>query len=133
MREHAPDFDVSDALLTHEEPENAYGIVRKLIEEKPDLRGIFVNGGGISGVLRAMRELPRKRRREIRIVCRDIGPETRKGLSEGLITASLCHPVDKMPQELIDVMLHLVERTGTPSIEQRIVPFDILTPESIWT
>jgi DNA-binding LacI/PurR family transcriptional regulator len=133
MREHAPDFDVSDALLTHEEPENAYGIVRKLIEERPELRGIFVNGGGISGVLRAMRELPRERQREIRIVCRDIGPETRKGLSEGLITASLCHPVDKMSHELIDVMLHLVERTDTASIEQRIVPFDILTPESIWT
>jgi LacI family transcriptional regulator, galactose operon repressor len=133
MRKHAPDFDVSDTLLTHEEPENAYAIVRKLIEEKPGLRGIFVNGGGISGVLRAMRELPPERQREIRIVCRDIGPETRKGLSEGLITASLCHPVDKMPQELIDVMLHLVERTDTASIEQRIVPFDILTPESIWT
>ena len=133
MREHAPDFDVRDTLLTHEEPENAYGIVRKLIEEKQDLRGIFVNGGGISGVLRAMREQPPERQREIRIVCRDIGPETRKGLSEGLITASLCHPVDKMPQELIDAMLHLVERTGTASIEQRIVPFDILTPESIWT
>jgi len=133
MREHAPNFNVSDTLLTHEEPENAYEIVRKLIEEKPDLRGIFVNGGGISGVLRAMRELPSERRREIRIVCRDIGPETRKGLSEGLITASLCHPLDKLPQELIDVMLHLVERTDTASIEQRIVPFDILTPESIWT
>lgn len=133
MREHAPNFDVSETLLTHEEPQNAYEIVRKLIKEKPDLRGIFVNGGGISGVLRAMRELPPERRREIRIVCRDIGPETRKGLSEGLITASLCHPLDELPQELIDVMLHLIERTDTASIEQRIVPFDILTPESIWT
>jgi LacI family transcriptional regulator len=133
MREHAPAYNVSETQLTHEVPDNAYAIVRRLIEEEPDLRGIFVNGGGISGVLRALRELPLDRQRMIRIVCSDIGPETRKGLSEGLITASLCHPIDKMPQELIDVMLRLIERRDAASIEQRIVPFDILTPESIWT
>ncbi len=133
MREHASAFNICETQLTHEVPENAYAIVRRLIEEEPDLRGIFVNGGGISGVLRALRELPLDRQRMIRVVCSDIGPETRKGLSEGLITASLCHPIDKMPQELIDVMLRLIERRDAASIEQRIVPFDILTPESIWT
>ncbi|ASY65390.1 Transcriptional regulator, LacI family (plasmid) [Sinorhizobium sojae CCBAU 05684] len=133
MREHAREFHVTDTFLTHEEPENAYAIVRKLIAEEPDLRGIFVNGGGISGVLRAMRERPPERLGEIRIVCSDIGPETRRGLTEGLITASLCHPLEKMPQELIDVMLRQIERKDTTSVEQRIVPFEILTPESIWT
>lgn len=133
MRENAPSFQIGDTLLTHEVPENAYEVVRNLIEQEPDVRGIFVNGGGISGVLRAMREIMPDQRSKIRIICSDIGPETRKGLSEGLITASLCHPLDKMPAELIDVMLRLIDRRDTASIEQRIVPFDILTPESIWT
>lgn len=133
MREHAPDFHVSETLLTHEEPECAFNIVRKLIDEEPDLQGIFVNGGGISGVLRAIRELPPESRHEIRIVCRDIGPEARKGLSEGLITAALCHPAEKMSDELISVMLRLCEHRDIGSIEQRIVPFEIITPESIWT
>lgn len=133
MREHAPEIHVSETFLTHEVPENAYAIVRRLIEEEPELRGIFVNGGGISGVLRALRELLPEQQRKIRIVCSDIGPETRKGLSEGLITASLCHPLERMPRELIDVMLRLIERRDAASIEQRIVPFDILTPESMWT
>ncbi|SCW50060.1 LacI family transcriptional regulator [Rhizobium mongolense subsp. loessense] len=133
MREYAPDFHVSETFLTHEEPENAYAIVRKLITEEPDLKGIFVNGGGISGVLRAVREQSPERQREVRIVCSDVGPETRRGLTEGLITASLCHPLDRMPEELLDVMLRLIERKDTLSVEQRIVPFEILTPESIWT
>jgi LacI family transcriptional regulator len=133
MREHAPAFHVSETLLTHEVPDNAYAIVRRLIAEEPDLKGIFVNGGGISGVLRAMRELPLDQQRKIRIVCSDIGPEARKGLTEGLITAALCHSVEKMPRELIDVMLRLVDRRDNASIEQRIVPFEIVTPESIWT
>ena len=131
MREHASHIPVSDTLLTHEEPETAYATVRKLMQDEPDLRGIFVNGGGISGVLRAIRELEPERQRDIRIVCRDIGPETRKGLSEGLVTAALRHPLDRMPEQLIDVMLHSVERRETTSIEQRIVPFEIVTPESL--
>ncbi|WP_394886220.1 LacI family DNA-binding transcriptional regulator [Mesorhizobium sp. AaZ16] len=133
MREHAPAFHVSETLLTYEVPDNAYAIVRRLIAEEPDLKGIFVNGGGISGVLRAMRELPPDQQRKIRVVCSDIGPETRKGLTEGLIIAALCHSVEKMPRELIDVMLRLVDRRDSASIEQRIVPFEIVTPESIWT
>lgn len=80
-----------------------------------------------------MRELSPERQRKIHVVSRDIGPETRKGLSEGLITASLCHPLERMSQELIEVMLRRLESKETNSIEQRILPFEILTPESIWT
>nr|WP_246432696.1 substrate-binding domain-containing protein [Rhizobium leucaenae] len=133
MREHAPQLHVSEPLLTFEEPDLAYQIVHNLLAAESELCGLFVKGGGISGVLRAVRELSSERQSKIKIVSRDVGPETRKGLSEGLITASLCHPSDRMAQELIDVMLRRLELRDTPSIEQRIVPFDILTPESIWT
>ena len=133
MRERAPDFHVQDTCLTNEEPDTAYEMVRRLIDGESDLIGIFVNGGGISGVLRAMREFDVARRKDIRIVCRDIGPEARKGLVEGLITAALPHSLKKMPEELIDIMLDRIERRGQASIQQRIVPFDIVTPESVWT
>lgn len=131
MREHAPHITVSDALPTQEEPENAYRMVRTSLAETPDMIGIFVSGGGISGVLRAMRELSAEKQAGIRIVCRDMGSETRKGLSEGLITAALCHPLERISDELIDVMLDRVGQTSTPSIIQRIVPFEIITPESV--
>lgn len=133
MRENAPEFTVTETFLTHEEPDNAYATIKDLLSNETDLKGVFVNGGGISGVLRAVRELPMESQRNIRVVCSDIGPETRRGLSEGLITASLSHPLDKMPQELVAVMLRRIESGDTGSMEQRIVPFEILTPESIWT
>jgi LacI family transcriptional regulator len=132
MREHAPNIIVGDSVPTQEEPDNAYRIVHTLLRDESDLVGIYVGGGGISGVLRAVRELPLERRHDIRIVCRDLGPETRKGLTEGLITAALCHPMEKISAELIDVMLSLVGRREAGSIIQRIVPFEIITPESVW-
>lgn len=131
MREHASQLSMSDPILTHEEPNVAYDVVRGLLETERDIAGLWVNAGGISGVLRAFRELPPDK--HCTIVCRDIGPETRKGLSEGLISASLCHPPERMCQELVEVMLRRLESRDGSSIQQRIVPFDILTPESIWT
>jgi LacI family transcriptional regulator len=131
FRENAPDFSISEAIPTHEEPDHAYDIVSRIAKDYGDLSGIFVSGGGISGVLRAVRELPAERQSKVRIVCRDIGPETRKGLTEGLITAALCHPTEACSDALVDSLLTAVgkERDGAPI--QQLLPFEIITPESI--
>lgn len=132
LRERAPQFDVLASLLTHEEPENAYALAKRLLTEQPDLRGIFVNGGGISGVLRALRECRSDAQEKISVVCRDIGPETTKGLGEGLITAALCLPQQRLATDLVDLMLDAVDRKANESVVQRIVPFEVVTPESLW-
>ena len=131
MREHAPHLRVDDSRPTHEEPQEAYRIVTELLSGLDDLRGIYIAGGGISGVLRALREAPEKKRNKVRIVCRDIGPETRKGLTEGLITAALCHPLERTSDELIATMVASLEHRNGTTILQRVVPFEIITPESV--
>lgn len=131
MREHAPHLQVDDSRPTHEEPLEAYRIVSDLLATTEDLRGIYVAGGGISGVLRALREAPGERRRGVRVVCRDIGPETRKGLTEGLITAALCHPLQQTSDELIDTMILALGGRSGGAILQRTVPLEIITPESV--
>jgi LacI family transcriptional regulator len=131
VRENAPDMEVLDAMPTHEEPENAYGMIRSILEGDGDIVGLFISGGGISGVTRAMRELPAQRRREFRIVCRDIGPETRTGLTEGLITAALCHPMGPLADALVEVMIASLGDAPPSAIVQRSVPFVIATPENV--
>ncbi|TBE37031.1 LacI family DNA-binding transcriptional regulator [Rhizobium ruizarguesonis] len=131
MREHAPHLQVDDSRPTHEEPQEAYRIVSQLLSELDDLRGIFIVGGGISGVLRALREAPVEKRDKVRVVCRDIGPETRKGLTEGLIMAALCHPLDQISDELIATMIAALEHRDSTTILQRVVPFETITPESV--
>jgi LacI family transcriptional regulator len=133
IREYGQGYQILETLLTHEEPKEAYRVVSALLEKEPDLQGIFVNGGGISGVLQAIRELPLERRSCIKIVCRDVGQEARKGLAEGLISAGLYHPEDIMSNELIRVMLEAYANQGRLSMLQKIVPFAIMTPESLWT
>lgn len=131
IREHAPRLSVDDSRPTHEEPANAYQMVKSLLADAPDLAGIYIAGGGISGVLQALREVPKDQRRTVRVVCRDAGPETRKGLTEGLITASLGHPLDLISERLVDTMLEAIAMQGSGAILQRTVPFEIITPESL--
>jgi LacI family transcriptional regulator len=131
MREHAPHLQIDDSRPTHEEPKEAYRIVTELLSQLDDLRGIYIVGGAISGVLRAVREAPEEKRKMVRIICRDIGPETRKGLSEGLITAALCHPLDQTSNELIATMITVLDHRNSSTVIQRIVPFEIITPESV--
>lgn len=106
-------------------------MVRELLESGDDLRGIYIAGGGISGVLSAIRDAPAERRAGIRVVCRDIGPETRKGLTEGMITAALCHPLAQASDVLIDTMIAATSRRNHGSVLQRLVPMEIITPESV--
>lgn len=39
MRENTPELQVAETLLTHEEPENAYAVIRDIIAAEPGLRG----------------------------------------------------------------------------------------------
>ncbi|WP_324563323.1 LacI family DNA-binding transcriptional regulator [Amaricoccus sp.] len=131
MREHAGHLGIEDSLPTHEEPKEAHRLISKLLAERDDLAGVYVAGGGISGVLQAVREAPEERRRRLRVVCRDIGPETRRGLAEGLITAALCHPLERTSDQLIQTMIDAIRQTNDGVILQRTLPFEIITPENL--
>jgi len=129
IRENASRLTVDDSLPTHEEPNEAHRIVSKLVTEVDDLAGIFIVGGGISGVLRALRESPKPR--PVSLICRDIGPETRKGLAEGLITAALCHPLEQTSAQLVQTMIDSIGQGAEGAILHRSIPFEIITPENV--
>lgn len=131
LREHAPELRIEDSRPTHEESSQAFEMVRDLLKTAEDLTGIFIVGGGISGVLRAMREVPEARRKAIKLICRDIGPETRKGLAEGLITAALCHPLEATSQTLVQAMINAVTQDTSGTAIQYTLPFEIITPANI--
>lgn len=131
LRENAPRLKMRDSEPTHESPEQARAMVERLLAEEKDLVGLFVTGGGISGVLKALRAADPERRKAIRVVGRDLGPETRSGLTEGLITAALCHPLDRISDELVDAMLTAARQKAEAPVTQRIVPMDIVVPASV--
>ena len=130
VREHASHLTIEDSRPTHEDPKRRTESSQASCG-MDDLVGIFVIGGGISGVLQALREAPEEKRRVVRLVCRDIGPETRKGLAEGLITAALVHPLDQTSGQLVQTMIDAIGQQRPGLILQRTIGFDTVTPESL--
>lgn len=131
LREHAPRLVIEESRPTHEEASAAYRMVKELLETTDDLVGILIVGGGISGILQALRQIPEERRKGIRVVCRDIGPDTRKGLSEGLITAALCHPLEATSDLLVQTMIDVIDQNEIGITIQRTIAFEIVTPENV--
>ncbi len=131
IREYHHLLTVDETRPTHEDPNLAYDMVKELVNSTDDLVGILIVGGGISGVVRALKELPEDKRNEIILVCRDSGPITMKGLSEGLINASLCHPLESMSSMLVESLVETVQNDSTTPTMLKTVPFEILMPTNI--
>lgn len=72
---------------THESPEKAYRRAVNLFNSRKNLRGIYISTANSLGVLKAIRELKRKRR--ISVIATDLFPELATSIDEGHVAASL--------------------------------------------
>ena len=129
LREHAPRMTLLDPIATLESDRYAAEATLDLLRRAPDLAGLYVAGGGIGGVLEALRQAPAKRRV---VIAHDLTDTTSKGLAEGLLHAVLSHPFELVARETLRV---LAERSLTKDagagFAQINLPLQITTPESL--
>lgn len=126
-REHAPDFTLLEPLQTFEDWSIARDVTDQLLRRERDLAGIYVSGGGMSGVLEVLRATGRSN--GMVIVGNDLTEHTRLGLIDGIMSMVVSHPLQKMASEAIAQMLADLEQQASPG--KRLIPFDIHTPESL--
>ena len=101
----------------------------ELLERHPDLTGLFVSGGGITGVAAALRDSGRAK--EIVTVAYDLMDVTRAGLLDGTINFLISHPLQMLAHEAIAAMTRAFE--GGPDFPPQSIslPFEIFTPENL--
>lgn len=128
FREHAPSFQVLDAIVNLEEPRIAYEATLDLLKRHPDLVGICVAGGGMEGVIEALRD--ERCAGRLSVVVNELTPVTRAALTDDIVTLVISTPVQDLASGVIEAMLHAIDGRsgGTPS--QLVVPFDIFTSEN---
>ena len=79
FREHPRGFELLEAESTFETASIAREVTERLLERHPDLAGLFVSGGGISGAVAALRESGRAK--EIVTVGYDLTEVTRAAIA----------------------------------------------------
>lgn len=126
-REHGPGFTLLEPLQTFEDKSIARDVTEQLLRREPDLVGLYCAGGGLVGVLEALRASGRGR--SIISVGHDLTEHTRLGLIDNDLSFVLAHPIQRMATEAIGQLLSDL-RTGQGPVKH-LIGFDIYTPENI--
>jgi LacI family transcriptional regulator len=128
VREHAPEFEVMESLVTLESSRYAEEYMLDLLQRQPDLVGFYVDGSGVEGVLQALRSIRVKP--PLIGVGHELTAVTRAGLLEGHLHAVLSNPLPQLASQLVAQMADALVNP-TAGVRQVMVPFDTHTPESV--
>jgi len=129
FRENAPLFSVLDTLVNLETRQLTYEATLDLLARNPDLRGIYVAGGGMEGAIAALREA--RKPREVALVVNEITPESRAALQDHFVTLAISTPLAQMCREVIDQMVQSCEQGISDIRGQRFLEPRLYLPESI--
>ncbi len=129
FREHDRAFVLLEPLPTYESAAVAQEMTERLLSDHPDLVGLYVSGGGISGALSALRTSGRAGK--IVVVGYDLMDVTRAALLDGTMTLVISHPLERLARDAVSAMLRTVSRPPGQSNFTSIVPFDIHVRENL--
>jgi LacI family transcriptional regulator len=129
FREHAPEFALLEPLSTFETSAVAEEITEKLLSEHPDLKGLFIAGGGITGALSALRASGKAT--GIVTVCHQLMDNTRDALLDGTLSLLLNDPLDRLASETLNGMIRACKSPGDTGRQTTVLPFEIITRENI--
>ena len=126
-REHAPELRLHDTVLNLETRQVTYEVVLEMLETLPDLRGIYIAGGGVEGAVEALRESCTPR--QVKLVVHPLTEEIRAALSDEYITSIISTPVQQLARSLVDEMAKTALGQGVKTRSQRFLKPQILFPE----
>lgn len=130
LRETAPQLEVMETFVNLETRQLTYETTLAMLARQPDLRGIYVAGGGMEGAIAALREA--RPPGEVALVVSALTPDSRSGLAEGVVSLVTDTPLEKLCRELFQRMAKAgqnPEETG--DFGQVFLPPDIHISESI--
>ena len=116
FREHASDFEVLETRVNLETPAIAHEAMLDLLQRYKDLAGLYVAGGGMEGVITALREDAADRR--LVTVCNELTPVSRDALADQTIQTVIATPLELLARKLVDLMARTLEKgkATTPTV-----------------
>jgi LacI family transcriptional regulator len=129
FREYAPQFTLLEPLSTFESSTVAQEMTERLLREHPDLIGLYVAGGGISGALAALRASDRAGK--VVTVGYELMDNTRAALLDGILTLVISHPLERLSDEVMSGMIKALNTRPKGRTFTSVLPFDIYTRENI--
>lgn len=128
IREHAPELRLLETLTSFEDRRFAYEATLDVLRRQPDLVGIYAPGGGIEGIVEALRE--RDQGRRVVVVAMELLSETREALLDGTIDVIIETPLDLIARSVVAAMLTRLDNRDAPG-RAVACSFRIYVPENL--
>lgn len=128
LREKAPGLEVLDALVNLETRQLTYEATLALLTRHPNLRGVYVAGGGMEGAIAALREAKRP---DVALIVSALTPDSRAALAEGVALLVLDTPLEKLCAALMAMMTRAALGQGEVARVQVFLAPDLHVGESV--
>lgn len=128
LRERAPGLRLLEPLASFEDRRFAHEATLDLLKRHPDLVGMYVPGGGIEGIVEALRDRPGGS--HVVVVAMDLFTDTRDALLDGTIDLVIATPLTLVARNVVETMLSALDGQASPPIA-RIHPFEIYLAENV--
>ena len=128
VREYAPAFKMVDTMVNLETRQVTYEATLDLLDRQPDLRGIYVAGGGMEGAIAALRETrpPGK----VALVVNELTDTSRKALMDRYATMVIATPLPDLCRDLVEMMIESVLEGQNANAGQHFLTPQLYLPES---
>lgn len=128
LREYAPTFGLLDTVVNLETRQVTYEATLDLLDRHPDLRGIYIAGGGMEGAIAALRETrpPGK----VALVVNELTEDSRKALVDRFVTMVIATPLDTLSEALVQLMIDAVRDGPSAGASQHFLTPQLYLPES---
>jgi LacI family transcriptional regulator len=129
FREHSSGFELLEARLTFESSSISHEVTEELLQQHPDIVGLYVSGGGLSGAIAALRESGRGK--DIVSVGYELTDYTRAALIDGTLNFLITHPLQTVANEAIAAMIRAFDGGADFQPQAINLPFEIYTSENL--
>jgi LacI family transcriptional regulator len=129
FREQSEPFHVLETLVNLDTRRVTYEATLALMERHPDVAGVYLAGGGMEGAIRALREVVPVE--PPTVLVNELTPDSMAALQDGIVTAVLATPLDRLCSTLIDMMTRAVLEGPSEAPGQIFLPVEILVSENV--
>lgn len=129
LREHAPAFHPLEPIVNLDEQRIAYEATIDLLTSNADLVGIYAAGGGMEGMIRAIRD--ERAGDRVVAVCNELIPGTRAALIDGVIDLVIHTPTRLLAAKTVELMAAALAERPQESIREVVLPAELYISENI--
>ncbi len=129
LREERPDLEVLESIVNLETRQLTYEVTLGLLKRHPDLRGIFVAGGGMEGAIAALQQA--RKPGEVALVVNELTAESRAGLAQGWVTLVDATPLPDLCREVLGLMVRAKRDGGIGGVGQVFLPMQLHVAEQL--